>query len=59
MVKFDTKIINNEKPRKVVRMKIKNMKLAPTNLFQVPFKTEQIDINQYQPIDIMIVYFKC
>jgi hypothetical protein len=46
MVKFDKKIIHiiNSKPKKkVVRMKIKNMKLAPTSLFQVPFNPEQID----------------
>jgi hypothetical protein len=41
------KIKQNEKPRKV-RMKIKNIKIAPTDLFQVPFKPEQID--RYKPI---------
>lgn len=38
----------NEKIEKKIRMKIKNIKLAQTHLFQVPFKPEQID--RYKPI---------
>ena len=60
MVKFDKRIINviNSKPKKKVRrMKIKHMKLAPTNLFQVPFHPEQIDrykkISKYRCSDCL------
>jgi len=60
MVKFDKRIINiiNSKPKKkVIRMKIKNMKLAPTTLFQVPFHPEQIDrykkISKYRCSDCL------
>lgn len=60
MVKFDERIINviNSKPKKKVRrMKIKHMKLAPSHLFQVPFHPEQIDrykkISKYRCSDCL------
>jgi hypothetical protein len=60
MVKFDKRIINiiNSKPKKkVIRMKIKNIKTAPTDLFQVPFDPEQIDrykkISKYRCSDCL------
>lgn len=40
--------IEKTNEKKKIRMKIKHTKLAPTDLFQVPFKSEQID--RYKPI---------